>query len=47
MTAKQFRMASNVKILLVDDNPMVLGMLQEALAPLGRFRSLPTAPMPC
>ena len=29
-------MASNVKILLVDDNPMVLGMLQEALAPLGQ-----------
>jgi CheY-like chemotaxis protein len=29
-------MASNVKILLVDDNPMVLGMLQEALAPMGQ-----------
>jgi len=28
-------MSSNVKILLVDDNPMVLGMLQEALAALG------------
>ena len=28
-------MASNVKILVVDDNPMVLGMLQQALAPLG------------
>ncbi|MFZ1129768.1 MAG: response regulator [Terriglobales bacterium] len=28
-------MASNVKILLVDDNPMVLGMLQQALAALG------------
>ncbi len=28
-------MASNVKILLVDDNPMVLGMLQQALSPLG------------
>lgn len=27
-------MPSNVKILLVDDNPMVLGMLQQALAPL-------------
>jgi CheY-like chemotaxis protein len=27
-------MASNVRILLVDDNPMVLGMLQQALAPL-------------
>jgi CheY-like chemotaxis protein len=28
-------MASNVKILLVDDNPMVLGMLQQALASIG------------
>ncbi|MFZ0478497.1 MAG: response regulator [Terriglobales bacterium] len=28
-------MSSNVKILLVDDNPMVLGMLREALATLG------------
>src|SRR5271168_2953686 len=28
-------MSSNVKILLVDDNPMVLGMLQQALASLG------------
>ena len=28
-------MSSNVKILLVDDNPMVLGMLKEALAALG------------
>ncbi len=28
-------MASNVKILLVDDNPMVLSMLQQALAPMG------------
>jgi CheY-like chemotaxis protein len=28
-------MSSNVKILLVDDNPMVLGMLQQALAALG------------
>jgi CheY-like chemotaxis protein len=28
-------MASNVKILLVDDNPMVLGMLQQALSALG------------
>lgn len=27
-------MQSNVKILLVDDNPMVLGMLRDALAPL-------------
>src|ERR1017187_4491203 len=30
-----FAMASNVKILLVDDNPMVLGMLQQALSALG------------
>jgi CheY-like chemotaxis protein len=28
-------MASNIKILLVDDNPMVLGMLQQALSALG------------
>ncbi len=27
-------MSSNVKVLLVDDNPMVLGMLKQALAPL-------------
>ena len=27
-------MSSNVKILLVDDNPMVLGMLRQSLAPL-------------
>ena len=27
-------MANNVKLLLVDDNPMVLGMLQQALSPL-------------
>lgn len=33
-------MAANVKVLLVDDNPMVLGMLREALAPLA---SLTTA----
>lgn len=29
-------MADNVKLLLVDDNPMVLGMLQHALAPLAK-----------
>jgi CheY-like chemotaxis protein len=29
-------MQSNVKVLLVDDNPMVLGMLREALEPLAR-----------
>src|SRR5499426_3464684 len=29
-------MASNVKILLVDDNPMVMGLLREALAPLAQ-----------
>src|SRR5512132_677871 len=28
-------MPSNVKVLLVDDNPMVLGMLRQALAPMG------------
>ena len=28
-------MPSNVKILLVDDNPMVLGLLQQALAVAG------------
>jgi CheY-like chemotaxis protein len=27
-------MANNVRLLLVDDNPMVLGMLQQALSPL-------------
>src|SRR5262249_43809174 len=27
-------MPSNVKVLLVDDNPMVLGMLKQALSPL-------------
>ena len=29
-------MANNVKLLLVDDNEMVLGMLQHALAPFAR-----------
>jgi len=29
-------MENNVKLLLVDDNPMVLGMLQQALAPFAR-----------
>jgi CheY-like chemotaxis protein len=29
-------MASNVKILLVDDNPMVMGLLREALAPMAQ-----------
>src|SRR6202166_3030118 len=29
-------MAQNVKLLLVDDNPMVLGMLQGALTPLAK-----------
>ena len=29
-------MANNVKLLVVDDNPMVLGMLQQALAPLAQ-----------
>src|SRR6202795_3952936 len=27
-------MPSNVKVLLVDDNPMVLGLLQQALVPM-------------
>src|ERR1700746_3168849 len=29
-------MANNVKLLLVDDNPMVLAMLQQALTPLAQ-----------
>jgi CheY-like chemotaxis protein len=29
-------MANNVKLLLVDDNPMVLGLLQQALSPLAQ-----------
>jgi CheY-like chemotaxis protein len=29
-------MANNVKLLVVDDNPMVLGMLQQALTPLAQ-----------
>jgi len=29
-------MANDVKLLLVDDNPMVLGMLEQALSPLAR-----------
>ena len=29
-------MQSDVKVLLVDDNPMVLAMLREAIAPLAR-----------
>jgi len=29
-------MANNVKLLVVDDNPMVLALLQQALAPLGQ-----------
>ena len=29
-------MANHVKLLLVDDNPMVLGLLQGALAPLAK-----------
>ena len=34
MAARNKFMADNVKLLLVDDNPMVLGMLQHALSPL-------------
>jgi CheY-like chemotaxis protein len=30
-------MPSNVRVLLVDDNPMVLGMLRQALAPMGNL----------
>jgi hypothetical protein len=29
-------MQSNVKVLLVDDNPMILAMLRDALAPMAR-----------
>jgi CheY-like chemotaxis protein len=32
-------MANNVKLLLVDDNPMVLGMLQQALSSLAKITS--------
>ncbi len=32
-------MANDVKLLLIDDNPMVLGMLQQALAPFARVVS--------
>jgi CheY-like chemotaxis protein len=32
-------MADNVKLLLVDDNPMVLGMLEQALTPLAKVTS--------
>jgi len=32
-------MANDVKLLLVDDNPMILGMLQHALAPFARVVS--------
>ncbi|HXO35077.1 MAG TPA: response regulator [Candidatus Acidoferrales bacterium] len=32
-------MANDVKLLLVDDNPMVLGLLQHALAPFARVMS--------
>src|ERR1700745_4520007 len=32
-------MASNVKVLLVDDNPMVLGMLKQSLVPLGQINT--------
>ena len=32
-------MSSNVKVLLVDDNPMVLGMLKQSLATLGQVNT--------
>jgi len=31
-------MSNNVKVLLVDDNPMVLGMLQQALTPMAEIK---------
>jgi CheY-like chemotaxis protein len=34
-------MANNVKLLLVEDNPMVLGLLQQALSPLATVTSAP------
>src|SRR5207253_3675500 len=34
-------MSSNVKILLVDDNPMVLGMLRQSLSPLAIVSTAP------
>src|SRR5215469_12318780 len=37
--AREINMADNVKLLLVDDNPMVLGMLQQALTPLATVTS--------
>jgi len=30
-------MSTNVKVLLVDDNPMVLGMLKQSLSTLGQI----------
>ena len=37
-------MKTNVKILLVDDNPMVMGMLREALTPLANVTTATDAP---
>jgi len=34
-------MAVNVKVLLVDDNPMVLGMLQHSLSTLAQVTTAP------
>lgn len=34
--ARTLKMQSDVKVLLVDDNPMVLAMLRDAIAPLAR-----------
>ena len=34
-------MSSNVKLLVVDDNPMVLAMLQQALVPLAQVTTAP------
>src|SRR6266403_5605346 len=37
-------MPSNVKVLLVDDNPMLLGMLKQALSPLAEISTAGDAP---
>jgi CheY-like chemotaxis protein len=36
-------MATNVKVLLVDDNPMILGMLRQAISPLADVRTASSA----
>lgn len=37
-------MANNVKVLLVDDNPMVLNMLQQALSPMAEVKTANDGP---